>query len=323
MSHSLYSFSHSFFSVLSALLCNFYYGTLEKELVEEAGFEMDYRIPASPHLLLRMTDDFLLITTEKMVSTRFMRKMHDGRPELGVRINGSKSRTSYTFDSFGNGSIRDIKSLVRRGEQTFFPFAGFLLNTKNCAVQIDYSRFHGDKALNNLTIGIGPREGNQFSWRMKTFVKPRCKPILFDSRLNSHDEIKVNFYHLIAYSAIKLKHYANGMPGGDMQNKRFLAYSCIELIKYSIQLITSNLRNVQSQAKSKHYVLSTSWLKKRDAMWLGVHAMKNILSENDNFNAVVKIMTHLNKEGISPSDKSIQIVAKKALSLFELQKFKK
>ena len=305
---------------MSALLCNFYYGNIEKHLLADVGFDMDHTIPVFPHLLLRMTDDFLLITTDKNMSTAFMRKMQEGRPKLGVHINGTKSQTSYSFELTSDGSIKDTKSLVKQGEHYVFPFAGFLLNVKDCAPQIDYRRFQGDKALNSLTIGRGPCEGNQFLWRLKTFAKPRCKPILFDSRLNSLEEIRINFYHVVAFSAIKIKHYVDGMPGRHKQNPRFLAHSCTELVDYSFNLICSNLRNVEkAQTNVKELWLSSKWMSKGDATWLGMHAMKNVLLyKNDNFKVVLRFMTEP-KNNTSGSE--LLDVAQKALSQFDVKKF--
>eukprot|EP00957_Ditylum_brightwellii_P102686 7825867-Ditylum_brightwellii.AAC.1 len=77
-------------SVLSTILCNFYYGNVETELLdgvfteenqrdvnEESKTESEDRhsYPSHAHLLVRIVDDFLLVTTDRDTSMRFLSKM--------------------------------------------------------------------------------------------------------------------------------------------------------------------------------------------------------------------------------------------------------
>ena len=57
-------------SVLSSILCNYFYADLE---ARHLGF---LKTPGS--LLLRLVDDFLLVTTERQHAKEFLQVMHDG-----------------------------------------------------------------------------------------------------------------------------------------------------------------------------------------------------------------------------------------------------
>ena len=81
-------------SVLSSLLCNFFYGKLEKE-------ELRFLHDRHDTCLLRLIDDFLLITTEKELAERFLRIMHRGLPEYGVSVKPTKSLVSFACEVNG------------------------------------------------------------------------------------------------------------------------------------------------------------------------------------------------------------------------------
>lgn len=102
-------------SVLSSLICNYFYADLE---AQHLHFLQD-----GNSLLLRLIDDFLLITTEREHAQRFLRIMHDGLPEYGVQINPAKSLVN--FESSVNG--RKIPRLV--GTHCF-PYCGTLIDTR-------------------------------------------------------------------------------------------------------------------------------------------------------------------------------------------------
>lgn len=74
-------------SILSSLLCSYFYAELEHEVL---NFVNDGR-----SILLRLIDDFLVISTERHTAERFVQTMHAGIPEFGVNIKASKSRTNF------------------------------------------------------------------------------------------------------------------------------------------------------------------------------------------------------------------------------------
>ena len=64
-------------SVLSTVLCNLYYGMIEKKFL---GFP-DHTDENSTYLLMRLTDDFLFISTSRARAEFFANKVHHGLPE--------------------------------------------------------------------------------------------------------------------------------------------------------------------------------------------------------------------------------------------------
>ena len=112
-------------SVLSSLLCNYFYADLE---ARHLPFLAD-----GSSLLLRLIDDFLLITTDRTHAKRFLQVMHDGLPAYGVRVNSDKSLTN--FEVAING--KKIQRLVGPGA---FPYCGSFINTKTLDITRDRER---------------------------------------------------------------------------------------------------------------------------------------------------------------------------------------
>jgi telomerase reverse transcriptase len=112
-------------SVLSSILCNYFYADLE------ACHLMFLNAPGS--LLLRLVDDFLLVTTDPQQAKRFLQVMHDGVLEYGVTVNPAK--TLVNFEVSINGM--KVKRLV--GSHSF-PYCGSFIDTKTLDITKDRER---------------------------------------------------------------------------------------------------------------------------------------------------------------------------------------
>ena len=110
-------------SVLSNLLCNLVYARLEKE-------KLDF-LQSDDSLLLRLVDDFLLITTNEGHAKKFLQIMHAGIEDFGVQVNPTKSIVN--FEAF----INDTQIPIAKEE---FPYCGNLINTKTLEITKDRQR---------------------------------------------------------------------------------------------------------------------------------------------------------------------------------------
>ena len=115
-------------SVLSSLLCNYFYAELEKACL---GF-----LEGRESILLRLIDDFLLITTNKDHAKKFLQVMHDGVEKYGVEVNPAKSLAN--FHVIVNGF--QVPCL---NETTDFPYCGSSINTKTLEITKDRDRRKG------------------------------------------------------------------------------------------------------------------------------------------------------------------------------------
>ena len=115
-------------SVVSSLLCNFFYGDFERRRL---GF-----LSSDPgSLLFRLTDDFLLITTKREHAIRFLTVMCDGDEDYGISVNPEKSMVNFDVVVDGITIPRSMDSVKGRG--SFFPYCGCLIDTWTLEVSKD------------------------------------------------------------------------------------------------------------------------------------------------------------------------------------------
>ena len=112
-------------SVLSTILCNFFYGDLERKKLPFAS--------APTGVLLRLIDDFLFITTDRSHAEQFFQIMHQGHPEYGASVSINKSLSN--FEVTVNG--RKINRIIDTKE---FPYCGNLIHTKTLDIRRDRER---------------------------------------------------------------------------------------------------------------------------------------------------------------------------------------
>ena len=230
-------------STLSTLLCNFYYGNIERKILNRAVS------PGSqvPQLCCRLVDDFLFIGTSYKMLQSSLGAMLEGDPALGVVVNEEKSKvsTSVKVPRCDGG----VEAITPDGTRRYFPWCGMLLDVKTGEVMVDYRRFENDKASNSITIDHSLGKGEEMLQQLKSFIRPRCIPILFDRRINSPTIQQTNFFQMMVYAAIKLVIYlrAKRVSTGGGSNVSFLL-TCIDMvISYAATLIRSQLDQVDAQ----------------------------------------------------------------------------
>jgi len=133
--HNLVKFGKKFYrqktgipqgSVLSSILCNFFYAELERE---ELAFAL-----TEDSLLMRLLDDFLLISIDPHVATRFVQVMHRGHPKYGVSVKADKSLANFEVKTEDGARIAQPVSDGR------FPYCGVLIDTQTLEVSKNSDR---------------------------------------------------------------------------------------------------------------------------------------------------------------------------------------
>ena len=313
------------------MFCNIYFGNIERYLLKDVfDKESSHVIRGSSssadcnvvfiqskhdlHLLVRIVDDFLLISTSRETSIRFLKKLNKGIPKLGVKINSDKSRVNYPI------SLQDTNEQVTRIGNDFFPWCGLLINTKTCEISLDYSRFSGLQATDTVVIHRGANEGMNLKKKMKDFVRPRCnQKLLFSSQINGMDMIRLNFYQTFVLCAIKLLHYLNGIGVSLTGHEHFVYNSACDTIHYAFLLISSKLKHgsVQTVSSTNTNIDSFEFqLEWKDALWLGRHAFSSVFGRLGK-GKYVKLCQLFLDERVS-NRKDLLVVSRKALSMWSV-----
>lgn len=127
-------------SVLSPTLCNYFYADLERNHLTF--------LQADNCLLLRLIDDFILITTDEGKARRFAELMHRGFPKYGVTVNPAKSLANFPLTVRGT-------AVLRPDDRQKFPYCGLLIDCKTLAVtkQRDGPKDGGNSTTTQLCRG--------------------------------------------------------------------------------------------------------------------------------------------------------------------------
>lgn len=107
-------------SVLSSILCNLFYAELERDVLDFA-LEEDC-------LLLRLLDDFLLISINRARAERFVRVMHRGHSDYGVVVQLDKSLTNFDMMTDDGGRVPSTPTDFQ------FPYCGVCIDTRTLEV---------------------------------------------------------------------------------------------------------------------------------------------------------------------------------------------
>lgn len=297
-------------SVLSSLLCNFYYGRIEKILLPQY-FETCNDTTGAPNvshnsLLARMVDDFLLITTHKPSITSFLKTMIEGEPRLGVQIHKEKSQSSVDISIRSEGNS-DLFLVAQAG--SIFQWCGMLFDTRTGEVRIDYTRFYDGKTGNSLNVEHVFRQGEQLAVQMKIFVRPRCIPILFDSVINSRRVQLINFYQLMVVGASKTAIYlqSSSMASTLLSNTCFILDSIDATIVYAYSLIGERLKAYDSPIS----------LAQSSAIWLGWQAFIDVFYRLESF---ADFRLYLDERQPRDGKESLIQVARVALSELDIER---
>ncbi|KAI9871385.1 MAG: hypothetical protein M1830_002966, partial [Pleopsidium flavum] len=196
-------------SVLSTLLCSFFYGELERECL---GFLME-----GESLLLRLIDDFLLITTEKEQARRFLQVMHNGVEKYGVKVNPGKSLVNFEI------TINGAK-IPRLVGGTGFPYCGNLIDTKSLEISKDRERKRaaGYQGSDSLTVEYSKVPGKTFHRKVLNSFKIQAHAMFLDTSFNSLSSVLSNIYQFFNESAVKFYHYVKCLPSSKQPHPSLL-----------------------------------------------------------------------------------------------------
>ncbi|XP_029445789.1 telomerase reverse transcriptase [Rhinatrema bivittatum] len=177
-------------SILSALLCSFCYGDMENKLfyaIQQDG------------ILLRLIDDFLLVTPHLMQAKLFLRTLAKGIPEYGCSISPHKTMVNFQIDEDlpGCNKAKQIPSC------SLFPWCGLLLDTKTLEVYCDYSSYAGTSIRSSLTFNYSATAGKSMRDKLIAILKLKCHSIFLDLMVNRLQTVYTNIYKIFLLQAYR------------------------------------------------------------------------------------------------------------------------
>jgi telomerase reverse transcriptase len=184
-------------SVLSTLLCSLYLGAVENQFIQLS----------EESVLMRMVDDFLLISRSQEEAERFYYGIEGGLVEFNCSVNAVKTLMNFNA-GFGPDSFVTLES---------FPWCGICFNTETLEVQIDFARYEGIHLSDCLTVDCTSHPFLNMKRHLLQFLKGKCHPIFLDEAFNSNAIVRENVYQLGYVVAMKMVVYLRELPSSCVQ----------------------------------------------------------------------------------------------------------
>lgn len=208
-------------SILSSLLCTFFYNDFEARTLSF--------LDPQKSVLLRIIDDFLLITTKQAEAVQFIRAMKAGDASYGIFVHPEKSLVNFDMTIDG-------VQVPRLSHTTSFPFCGLSIDTEN--LQVTKDRIRKDNIVaNTLTVDLHGRAGEKFKRRILSSLRIQLQGILLDLSHNGRSLVIRTLIECFQESAMKMHQYCTSMP----QPKQPSPVLVISLIEQLINLVTHTM----------------------------------------------------------------------------------
>uniref|UniRef100_A0A8C2EV32 Telomerase reverse transcriptase n=1 Tax=Cyprinus carpio TaxID=7962 RepID=A0A8C2EV32_CYPCA len=214
-------------SSVSALLCNLCYGHMENSLLKGI---------AKGGCLMRLVDDFLLITPHLSKATEFLTTLLAGVPDYGCKINPQKVAVNFPV----------CQEWLDSGASVFpscclFPWCGLLLDTHSLDVCKDYSRYDGLSLRYSLTLGSAHSPAAVMK-KLLSVLSLKCTDIFLDLRMNSVQAVYRSLYKLILLQALRFHACVKSLPLG--QNVETDPWFFLKMIWTMAQVSNKLIRHI-------------------------------------------------------------------------------
>ena len=243
-------------SILSSLLCSFFYGHFESNRLEF--------LAKGESLLLRLIDDFLLITTNQGHARRFLQVMVDGSEAYGISVNTKKSLANFEM-------LVNRAKISRLHGSSVFPYCGMLIDTRTLEVSKDRAR--KDALMSNaLTVDYDRRPGQSFHRKVLMSLKIQMHAMVLDTSLNAPGLVEAGLFQNFTETAMKMHRYLMSLP----RRKRPSGKLVIGVIKDLAKLAGSSTCGTRRSKTVSEWTCSISG---RHILWLVTTAFEDVLKK--------------------------------------------
>uniref|UniRef100_A0A8C0GSN9 Telomerase reverse transcriptase n=1 Tax=Chelonoidis abingdonii TaxID=106734 RepID=A0A8C0GSN9_CHEAB len=177
-------------SILSTLLCSLCYGDMENKLF--CGIQRD-------GVLIRLIDDFLLLTPHLTLAKTFLRTLAAGIPEYGFLINPKKTMMNFPVDE----DIPGCSKFKQLPYCSVIPWCGLLLDIQTLEVYCDYSSYACTSIRSSLAFNSSNTAGKNMKYKLLTVLKLKCHSLFLNLQVNSLRTVFINIYKIFLLQAYR------------------------------------------------------------------------------------------------------------------------
>ncbi|KAK3287868.1 hypothetical protein CYMTET_4646 [Cymbomonas tetramitiformis] len=254
----------------------------EVRAVDQAGLEA-----GADSLLLRLTDDFLMIGSQRAPVERTLCRLLPGVPEYGCVVNPLKTSLNFALRA-GAMKLQEQQNLYRAPHgASFIKWIGLLINSETLEIQSDYTRYCGQDLSDSLTAPLG-QKGETLPLKLCHYIRPKCYAMLFDGAINSSETVKLNIYQIFLLCGMKLHCHIVHMKGcGPEHNPEFFLRAIHTAVAYAA-------RHIRARVPQDTAAGPSSRLPARcHVYWLGLHAFQVVLTRKQTrWRAVLELLHH-------------------------------
>ncbi|KAJ6445860.1 RING-finger domain containing protein [Purpureocillium lavendulum] len=217
-------------SVLSSFLCNYFYADLE---AQHLGF-----LDTPDCLVMRLIDDFVVITLDKTKAVRFVETMHQGLPDFGVEV--SKEKTLVNFDMSLSGDV-----VARIDEGIGFPYCGTRIDCQTLEITKDRDRDESGGIANSLTVEYGRSPGQNFQRKILNAFKIQSHLMFFDTAHNSTATVLQSLHGAFCETARKMWAYIRCLPRHQQPGAHLITRTITKVADVAFLILSSNTRRLR------------------------------------------------------------------------------
>ncbi|KAM9575855.1 telomerase reverse transcriptase [Guaruba guarouba] len=176
-------------SILSTLLCSLCYGDMENKLFR--GIQQD-------GVLIRLIDDFLLVTPHLTKARNFLRTLATGIPEYGFLINPNKTVMNFRVDD-----IPECSKFKQLPDCRVIPWCGLLIDIQTLEVYCDYSSYSYTSIRSSLSFNSSRTAGKNMKYKLIAVLKLKCHRLFLDLQINTLKTVLINIYKIFLLQAYR------------------------------------------------------------------------------------------------------------------------
>ncbi|RSL70645.1 hypothetical protein CEP53_001789 [Fusarium sp. AF-6] len=217
-------------SILSSFLCNYFYADLEAQYL---GF-----LVSPDTLLLRLIDDFLLVTLDQDKAVRFVNTMHQGVPEYGVVVNPAKTLVNFNMSHDGT-PVRKVDGLAG------FPYCGTTINCQTLDITKDRQRDANLDVSASLTVDFGRTPGQNFQRKVLNAFKIQSHLMFYDTSHNSTRTVLASLQGAFGETAKKMWAYLRCLGKSRQPSGELVIRTILKVVDVAFLLLTSKSRTMR------------------------------------------------------------------------------
>ncbi|XP_057565963.1 telomerase reverse transcriptase isoform X5 [Hippopotamus amphibius kiboko] len=150
-------------------------------------------------VLLRLVDDFLLVTPHLTQAKAFLRTLVRGVPEYGCLANLRKTVVNFPVEDGALGGAAPLQLPAH----CLFPWCGLLLDTRTLEVRCDHASYARTSIRASLTFNQGFKAGRNMRRKLLAVLRLKCHGLFLDLQVNSLETVFTNVYKIFLLQAYR------------------------------------------------------------------------------------------------------------------------